>query len=234
MKFGLRGASGIKSGIGRMLSGRFRAGEKANRSTRVTVDRFDAVDGVGDEWASKKYGSYYTTSAAIYAAVKTRAEAIGRPELHVEKSTESQGVSVWEKMATTHPLQRLVDRPNSSWSRAELVRAIESNLLLWGSAFIGIEKDESGSVAELWPLRPDRMRVIPDVRKYVRGFVYEHAGERVAYLPEEMVWFKHYNPLEEFAGLSAVAPARLSVGMGFAAPRFHRNFFANSANPGDL
>jgi HK97 family phage portal protein len=234
MKFGLRGANGIKSGIGRVLGGRFRVGEKASRSTRVTVDRFDAVDGIGDEWASEKYGSYYATSAAVYATVKIRADSVGRPELRVEKLVESQGVRAWEEVEPTHPLQRIIDRPNDSWSRAELVRTIESNLLLWGSAFIGIERTDSGSIAELWPLRPDRMRVIPDVRKYVRGFVYEYAGERVAYLPEEVVWFKHYNPLEEFAGLSSVAPARLSVDMGFEAQRFNRNFFANSATPGDL
>ena len=29
-----------------------------------------------------------------------------------------------------------------------MVRAVESNLLLWGSAFIGIEKDDSGVVSE--------------------------------------------------------------------------------------
>jgi len=234
MKFGLHGVAGIKSGIGRAIGDRFRSREKANRSTRVTVDRFDAVDGIGSEWASEKYGNYYATSSAIYAAVRTRADAIGRPELIVEKSTRSSGVASWQPVGVDHPLQRLIDRPNGSWSRAELVRAIESNLLLWGSAFLGIEKDESGSVSEVWPLRPDRLRVIPDVRKYVRGFVYEHAGERAAYLPEEVVWFKQYNPLEEFAGLSAVAPARLSVDMGFEAQRFNRNFFANSATPSDL
>jgi len=103
-----------------------------------------------------------------------------------------------------------------------------------GNAFLGIERDDSGEVLELWPLRPDRMRVLPDVRKYVRGFVYEHAGQRVAYLPEEVVWFKQYNPLEEFSGLSSVAPTRLTVDMGLEAQRFNRNFFANSATPGDL
>jgi HK97 family phage portal protein len=234
MKFGLHAAVSIGSGIGRALGGRFRVDEKANRSTRVTVDRFDAVDGVGGEWASARYGDYYATSAAVYAAVRTRADAIGRPELRVEKSVESDGSRSWQAVDVGHPLQRLIDRPNSSWSRSELIRAIESNLLLWGSAFLGIEKDDSGAVSELWPLRPDRMRVIPDVRKYVRGFVYEHAGERVAYLPEEMVWFKQLNPLEEFAGLSAVAPARLSVDMGFEAQCYNRNFFANSATPSDL
>jgi HK97 family phage portal protein len=238
MKFGLQAAglvgSGIRSGFGRVIAGRFSTGEKSNRATRVTVDRFDAIDGVGGEWASARYGDYYASSAAVYAAVRTRADAVGRSELIVEKSAVFGGVQAWERVEFSHPLQRLIDRPNSSWSRAELVRAVESNILLWGSAFLGIEKDESGVVTELWPLRPDRVRVMPDAKKYIRGFVYEHAGERVAYLPEEMVWFKQFNPLEEFAGLSAVAPARLSVDMGFEAQRFNRNFFANSATPGDL
>lgn len=187
MKFGFFGTAGFKAGFGRVVGARFGGTEKANRSTRVTVDRLDAVDGIGGEWASAKYGDYYATSSAVYAAVRTRADAVGRAELRVEKLTGSDGEQVWQKVDFSHPLQRLIDRPNGSWSRAELVRAIESNLLLWGSAFLGIEKDESGAVSELWPLRPDRMRVIPDVRKYVRGFVYEHAGERAAYLPEEMV-----------------------------------------------
>jgi HK97 family phage portal protein len=217
-----------------MFGGRFGAGEKANRSTRITVDRFDAVDGIGAEWASARYGEYYATSTAVNAAVRTRADAVGRPELNVEKSVASNGVRSWQRVEITNPLQQLIDRPNGSWSRSELVRAVESNLLLWGSAFLGTEKDDSGVVRELWPLRPDRMRVIPDEQKYVRGFVYEHAGDRAAYLPEEKVWFKQFNPLEEFAGLSAVAPARLAVDMGIEAQRFNRNFFANSATPGDL
>ncbi|MBN4064361.1 phage portal protein [Dehalococcoides mccartyi] len=234
MNFVLRRVAGIKSGIGRVFGNRVRGEAKANRAGRVIVDRFDAVDGIGQEWASTRYGEYYASSAAVYAAVRTRADAVGRPELLVEQLDNSAEVPVWRTVSSEHPLQRVVDRPNGSWSRSELVRAIESNLLLWGSAFLGIEKDESGTVSELWPLRPDRMRVIPDIRKYVRGFVYEHAGERVAYLPEEMVWFKHYNPLEEFAGLSAVAPARLAIDTGSEAQRFNRNFFANSATPGDL
>ncbi len=113
-------------------------------------------------------------------------------------------------------------------------RATETYLLLWGSAYWGIERDTAGRVAELWPLRPDRVRMLPDSRRYVRGFVYEHVGERAAYLPEEVVWFRHFNPLEEFSGLSSVAPARLAVEMGAEALKFNKNFFANSAVPGDV
>ena len=52
MKFGLHAAVSIGSGIGRALGGRFRTGEKANRSTRVTVDRFDAVEDFVHAWAT--------------------------------------------------------------------------------------------------------------------------------------------------------------------------------------
>jgi len=89
-------------------------------------------------------------------------------------------------------------------------------------------------VTELWPLRPDRVRVLPDDKKYVRGFVYKHAGKRVAYLSEEVVWFNHFNPLDEFSGASSIAPSRAAVEMASSALLFNRSFFSNSATPSDL
>ena len=78
------------------------------------------------------------------------------------------------------PFQRLMDRPNRFMSGRELWRATESNLLLWGSAYWGIERDERGDGPALWPLRPDRMRVLPDKRTHVRGCVYACPGQRGA------------------------------------------------------
>lgn len=133
-------------------------------------------------------------------------------------------------------MQALLDRPNPVWSPGELWRATETYLLLWGSAYWGIERDPAapGRATEIWPLRPDRMRVLPDSGRYVRGFVYEHGGERVPYLREEVVWFRLFNPLDEFSSMPAVAPVRLAVDMGTQALKFNRNFFSNSAIPGDL
>ena len=90
-----------------------------------------------------------------------------------------------EIVGADHTLQRLLDSPNPFWSRSDLWRATETYLSLWGSAFWGLERDEQGSVVEIWPLRPDKMRVIPDSQRYIKGFVYVGAGsEFVPYLPE--------------------------------------------------
>ena len=75
------------------------------------------------------------------------------------------------------PMTRLLERPNDVWTQGQLLRATETYLALWGSAFWGIERDGSGNASELWPLRPDRVRIIPDRNRYVRGFVYEYGGD---------------------------------------------------------
>ena len=53
----------------------------------------------------------------------------------------------------------------------------------------------------------------------------------MAYTPEEMVWLRYFNPLDEYAGLSPIAPARMSVEMGRDGLRFNRSFLRNSARP---
>ena len=131
-------------------------------------------------------------------------------------------------------MQRLLDMPNPFWTRGDLWRATETYLGLWGSAFWGLERDASGAVREIWPLRPDRVRVLPDPERYVRGFVYasQLGGAPVPYLPEDMVWFRYFNPLDEYAGLSPMAPLRLSADMGIDALRANKSALGNESLPG--
>jgi HK97 family phage portal protein len=132
-----------------------------------------------------------------------------------------------------HSLQRLLDSPNPFWSRGDLWRAIETYLGLWGSAYWGLERDGRGQVTEIWTLRSDRMRVVPDAERYVKGFVYVGQGQQlVPYVPEDIVWMRYFNPLDEYAGLSPIAPLRLSADMGLDALRANRNNLTNESTPG--
>ena len=146
------------------------------------------------------------------------------------RGTAGGAAASWLPVGLAHPVQRLLDRVNPWYTRGQLWRATETYLSLWGSAFWALERDDAGGW-ELWPLRPDRVRVLPDREKYVRGFVYMGNLGPVAYTANEMIWIRYFNPLEEHAGLSPMAPLRLSVDMGMDATRFNRNFFKNSAQP---
>ena len=199
---------------------------KRSRAASVDVDRFAETSGVGQSWARTAYGEYYATSVPIYSAIRIRSEALARPKVTVLRRTAGD----WLPVGDDHPAQRLMDSVNGWQTRGELWRATETYLNLWGSAFWALERDERGKW-EIWTLRPDRMRVLPDKGKYVKGYVYMGALGPVAYTADDIIWMRYFNPLEEYAGLAPVAPVRLSADMGLDALKFNRNFFKNYAMP---
>ena len=211
------------------LTGTFKlnARLKSNRAAAADHGWFQGSAGTGSGWARTEYGEYYATSVSVYAAIRLRSEALGRPHLRVARQTPD-GQKLW--VGPSHPVQQLFNRVNPWYTRGDLWRATEIYLNLWGSAFWALEKNQEGGW-EIWPLRPDRVSVLPDKTDYIRGFVYRGLNGPVAYTPDEILWLRYFNPLEEYAGHSPLAPARLAVDMGKDGLSFNRNFLRNSARP---
>ena len=201
--------------------------QRGSRAATANLDLARELFGAGGGWANPDYGSYYATSVSVYAAIKLRAEALSRPPVQVYRQTGSE---VRQPVEFSHPARQLLEQVNPRYTRGDLWRATEIHLNLWGSAFWALERDGDGRW-EIWPLRPDRMRTLPDRQGHVRGYLYQGSSGTVAYTPEEMVWIRYFNPLEEFAGLSPLASARLPVDMGRDGLSFNRNFLRNSAQP---
>ena len=227
----------------RGLWGSLRWWQRNNRVAPVLSSQWERELGVGQSWMPLSYGEYYPRSVMVYSALRIRQEAVARPPLTVYKRTERRGTvgsralddsqRAVEPVGPNHPVQRLLDSPNAFWTRGDLWRATETYLGLWGSAFWGLERDEVGRVVEIWPLRSDRMRVVPDPVQYVKGFVYVgRAQQMVSYVPEDVVWLRYFNPLDEYSGMSPIAPLRLSVDMSLDALRTNRSSLANESVPG--
>ena len=212
---------------------------RANRVAPALSNEWDRQLGSGQAWMPLSYGEYYPRSALVYAAIKMRQDALARVPVRVYRRLaagaprEGDRRRAVEAVEPAHPAQRLLDSPNPFWTRGDLWRATETSLGLWGSAFWGLERDETGQVTEIWPLRSDRMRVIPDPARYIKGFVYVGQGRQiVSYLAEDVVWIRYFNPLDEYAGLSPIAPLRLSADMGLDALRANRSNLTNDSTPG--
>ena len=201
--------------------------QRSNRAAASDIHPFQEFMGSGTGWARPEYGSYYASSVSVYSVIKLRADAISRPPARLlRRDFSGRKIPVEE----THPAQQLLNRANRWYTRGDLWRATEIYLNLWGSVFWALDRDEEG-VREIWPLRPDRVSILPDRKRHIRGFVYQGQSGPVPYTPEEVIWIRYFNPLEEYAGLSPLAPARLSVDMGTDGLRFNRNFLRNSAQP---
>lgn len=208
----------------------------------ITVERdyvvnpFSSLAGEGvTGFTPTEYGKYYFSNTWVYRAVKLRADSVAAAKLRIMREAEGDLVPV----DATHPLQELMDRVNPWWTASDMWRATETYLGIWGGCFWYLDREgESGP--ELWPLRPDKMKVIrrsgqKDMTSHIAGFEYSgHQGRRIPLTTEEIIWFRYINPLSEMDGASPIAPVRLTVDMGHDAIEFNRNQFKNGVSPNNL
>ena len=196
--------------------------------------------GHGQEFANEAYADYYLTSVPAYRAVQVRADAVGSARLLIgEEARNEGGRTEFIPAPDEHEAQVVLDSINPWYARADYWRTIETHLLLFGSAFTFLQRAQGSEAPSLWPLHPSHMKVIQGrgsnpVTGYVNGFEYEVNGQRIPLSVDEVWWIRRYNPKDEFAGLSAVAPVRLSLDMGREAVLFNRNIFKNGVNPGNV
>ncbi len=229
---------GLLATLGKALP-RLPRRERAGRAARPPAEAWEQGLGLPSSWTPATYGDYYPRSALVYSAIRQRQDAIVRTPLSVYRRNNARGAgepAARERAATPvgpdHPAQRLLDRPNPFWTRGDLWRATETSLGLWGAAFWGLEPRD-GEIVEIWPLRSDRMRVVPDENAYLKGFAYVGAGHTIVpYVAEDVVWIRYFNPLDELSGLSPMAPLRLSADIGIEALRANRNNLSNDSTPG--
>jgi phage portal protein BeeE len=84
----------------------------------------------------------------------------------------------------SHPLLTLLARPNPGSSGARLFEATAAYYLLAGNSYLeGVGPGSDAAPRELWPLRPDRMRVIPGPQGLPRATSTRRMGARRAGRP---------------------------------------------------
>ena len=176
----------------------------------------------------------YQQSPWVYIAVSRIAEAAALVPLRVHPRLGQESPSLLLRggarggvgeVASRHPLESLLDAPNPYMSRFELMEQTLGMLELTGDAYWFLGGDGSGTPTEIWPLRPDRVSIVPDPVDYVKGYVYELDGQRIPLMPVEVIHFKRWHPNNDYYGLSALEAARLAVTSDHAMAEWNRNTF---------
>lgn len=127
-----------------------------------------------------------------------------------------------------HPLVKLLNAPNPYMSRGQLWSTAVMDHRIGGNAFILKARYTSGllegSVAELWRLRPDRVRIIPDAAQFCR-YEYRTGSGVVTFDYRDVMHFKTRNPFNEFYGQSPIAVIMDRLGIDLNMRGFLRTFF---------
>jgi len=178
-----------------------------------------------DEWAPGEYGNYIATSNHVYAMVTHRAELLAMLPL-MAYTVDGQGDRTED---TTSPLAQILDTPNPFYDGTWLREITQMDLDLWGRWFWFLEgvSSDTSPPREMYRAKPTLVSVVPSATEYIAGYLLtpEDGGEPIPFAPHEVIYGRYPNPLDELAGLSPIAAARLAADTGTAALKHNKRIF---------
>lgn len=171
----------------------------------------------------------YMADELVYDCVELRATSAGEPPICAWKLTDAG-----EEKITQHPLLTLLNRPNPFMGRSMFWAAIMMHLDVGGNAYIEKVRSPAGKIKELWLLRPDRVKVIPDEQTFVGGYTYT-IGDKTMRLPaDDVIHFRTRHPLNDYYGLAPLAVLAGRVDLDVFTRQFMEAFFRNAGVPAGL
>jgi len=175
----------------------------------------------------------FNLNSLIYSAIMYKVRSIGIPKLRAYKGDPDEP----ELLPPDHPLSKLIARPNPSQSWREFQGVQDVYLNLAGNAYTYLDRPQRGGLPRaMYPLRPDRMYIIPGNRA-IKGFVYvpegRGVGDGIPFLPENISHVKLPNPGDPLEGmgygLSPISPMAHSADVDNMVTKFLKIFFEKGA-----
>jgi HK97 family phage portal protein len=165
------------------------------------------------------------TVSAVWACVTILAESLASLPL-ILYQRETRG----KTRASAYPLYPVLhDQPNDEHNAFTFYELLTGHVGTWGNAYAQIMRDNGGRVRQLWPLRPDRMKV--DRVNGKKIFTYLKNGvEPLTFQKNEILHIQGFGS-DGLTGLSPVAMARNSIGLAMSAEKYGSKVFQNDARP---
>ncbi len=176
---------------------------------------------VGDYFVFAQQG--YLRNELVYRGLNMLAGAIAEAPLRVYNR---DGYALDD-----HPLRALIKHPNPFMGEHLLWETTVLYLYLAGNAFWVKVRSRSGQVVELWPLRPDRLRIVPDNLRFVAGYIYEIGGRQYPLDAADIIHFKFPHPIYDYWGLSPLQAALRRIVIDNETADFTKVLLQNNATP---
>jgi len=166
----------------------------------------------------------------VFACVYRKAKAAASVPWILERQAQNGWVRV-EK----HPLLDLLSRPNAFMSLQDVMERAVMHLELAGNALWTKNRvnDRGGSVKELWPISPDRMRPIMGGpgEPFVLGYkaTTEDGTVREIVDTQDVIHWQYVNPADDYWGLAPLQAVARSVDTDVDAIAWNRSSLQNRA-----
>ena len=204
---------------------------------------FNIITGKGHPTAERmKRGlEQYSEVGTLFGIVSRLADSTAQVRWHLYRKNKD-GRRVYREVETRrevfkHAALDLVRRPNPLMDWMELCETAQQHedlagefwwVVSWGSI-------RAAGPLELWPMRPDRVKIVTDRYDALVGYIYcGPDGEQVPLTKDQVIQGRHANPLDIYRGMGPVQALSLKLDANRLAAEYNRNFFLNSAEPGGI
>ncbi|MFD9445502.1 phage portal protein [Streptomyces sp. NPDC060006] len=143
-----------------------------------------------------------------------------------------------KQRAANHQLYSLLhDAPNDMMSSVQMRDTLQGHAMTWGNGVAQlITHERTGVIEEIWPLRPDRLRIVvkrTGAGKLQRWYLYDDDVNGIhARLAAHEVLHIAGHGFDGVRGYPIVELAANSIGLGLATEHHGAKFFSNGAAPG--
>ena len=186
-------------------------------------------------WSPRRFDGFaeegYKRNVIAYRAVNQIARAVASVSWRAFRGSGER-----RRELEAHPVLALLARPNPTMARAEFVEAVTGYFLIAGNSFV--EAVGGGdSARELWPLRPDRMKVVAGAAGLPQGYVYSLGGAERRWDADPVtgraaiLHLKSFHPLDDWYGLSPVEPAASAIDQRNESDKWNMALMQNGARP---
>lgn len=185
-------------------------------------------------WTPRRYDKLaeagYQRNVIAYRCIRLIAQSVASIPLLVQ---DGQGRDL-----VAHPLLRLLTQPNPTMSKMAFIETIISQLLIAGNAYIEAVRGDGGQPPrELWPLRPDRMKIIAGGSGLPMAYEYGAGGKTVRWPADpvtgqsDILHLKSFHPIDDWYGQGPLEAALLSIDQHNEASQWNQSLLQNAARP---
>lgn len=167
------------------------------------------------------YGRIYS----LFGICLRRATAISEVKWRLYKIAPDGS----RKVIPDHPIIKLLEYANEFQTGQEIIELHQLHADLAGRVFWYIPKNKLGVPGEIWLLPPDRVKIVPSEKDFIKGYTLIVGSEKIAFTKDEIIWFPMPDPLNPYGGISYAQAAAVELDSEDYAGRWNRNFFYNSA-----
>lgn len=140
-----------------------------------------------------------------------------------------------ERRYDSHPVLRVISRPNGTQGRAEFLEAVYGHLMLSGNAYLEAVPGPEVVPGEMHVLRSDRMSLVPGADGWPVAYDYNVGGQSHRFdmrgVVKPICHLKAFHPQDDHYGLSPMQAAAVAVDVHNAASAWSKALLDNAARP---